>query len=99
MTDKKIKNEKKLLLNSDIKNKEDNNPKTELISIINKIKNLLEKNIPQNCKFLIKKINVLLIKITSLFESSEKDNELIIKYESMLRNHENTIRKLYNNIF
>ena len=99
MTDKKIKNEKKLLLNSDIKNKEDNNPKTELISIINKIKNLLEKNIPQNCKFLIKKINVLLIKITSLFESSEKDKDLILKYESMLRKQENTIRKLYNNIF
>ena len=99
MTDKKIKNEEKLLLNSHIKNIEDNNPNTELISIINKIKNLLEKNIPQNCTFLIKKINVLLIKITSLFESSEKDKDLILKYESMLRKQENTIRKLYNNIF
>ena len=99
MTEKKSKNEKNLLLDSNIKNKEENKLKIELFSVINNIKNLLEKNILQNGALLMKKINILLIKITSLFETLLKDNELIQIYELILRKHENTIRKLYNNIF
>lgn len=98
MSDKIIENEEELL-NSENKNKEENNAKIELQSIINNIKNLLEKNIPQNGALLLKKINILLIKISSIFESLLKNNELVLKYELMLRKNENTIRKLYNNIF
>ena len=66
MNDKIIENEEELL-NSENKNKEENNAKIELQSIINNIKNLLEKNIPQNGALLLKKINILLIKIIILF--------------------------------
>ena len=76
-----------------------NSNKKELLSIINNIKKVLEKNIPQNGATLLKRINIFFIKITSLFESLLKENELILKYESMLRENENKIRKLYQNIF
>jgi hypothetical protein len=99
MNDNNIKNEQKLLLNSERQNKEDNSHKNELLNLINNIKNLLEKNIPQNGALLFKKINIILIKITSLFDYLLKENELVLKYERMLRKEENSIRKLYNNIF
>ena len=77
----------------------ENGQKKELLSIINSIKKILEKNIPQNGATLLKRINILFIKIASLFDSLLKENELVLKYESMLRKYENKIRKLYHNIF
>jgi hypothetical protein len=47
----------------------------------------------------MKKINVILIKITSLFDFLLKEKELVIKYESMLQKNENIIRQLYKKIF
>ena len=93
-------NKQKLLYNSERTTIGDNNThKKELQNLINNIKNLLEKNIPQNGTLLFKKINIILIKITSLFDDLLKENELVLKYESMLRNEENSIRRLYNNLF
>ena len=99
MNDNNIKNEQQLLLNSERQNIENNSHKNELLNLINNIKNLLEKNIPQNGALLFKKINIILIKITSLFDYLLKENELVLKNERMLRKEENSIRKLYNNIF
>ena len=66
---------------------------------INNIKILIENNIPQSKGVLMKKINVILIKITSLFDSLLKEKELVIKYENMLQKNENNIRQLYKKIF
>ena len=90
--------EKKVDLNNGMA-KNENNLKEEFLSYINSIKNLLDKNLPQNERFLIKRINILLIKMTCLFDLILKDNESVLKYESMLRKNENIIRKLYKNIF
>ena len=99
MNDNNKKKENNLILKSEIKNKEDNNKKKELESYINNIKSVLEKNMPQNGAFLIKRINILLIKITSFFDLLLKENKLILKYEKMLQKEENKIRRLYNDIF
>ena len=99
MDNKRIKNPKQLTLNLDEKNNEFLNNKEELLSYINSIKALLEKNIPQNESYLIKRLNIILIKITCLFESILKENELISRYEYMLKRNENSIRRLYQYIF
>jgi hypothetical protein len=100
MTDENKNEDNNTVLNNEIKNKENNyNFKEEFLSYINSIKNLLDKNISQNERVLVKRINILLIKMSCLFELILKENELILKYESMLRKDENIIRKLYNNIF
>ena len=99
MNDNDKKKENNLILKSEIKTKEENNKKKELESYINNIKSVLEKNMPQNGAFLIKRINILLIKITSFFDLLLKENKLILKYERMLQKEENKIRRLYNDIF
>ena len=99
MADKNTKRQENSKQNFEKKNTEEIINKEDLLSYINNIKRLLEKNIPQSETFLMKRINVLLIKITSLFDSILKENELVLKYELMLRNNENIIRNLYKNIF
>ena len=79
--------------------KNENIYKNDIVSYINNIKTLLEKNIPQSKGYLMKKINIILIKITSIFEFLLKEKELVIKYESMLQKDENIIRQLYKKIF
>ena len=96
---KNNKNQEKLTLSSEIKNKESLNNKDTLLSYIDSIKNLIESNTKQNGSFLLKRLNIIIIKIINLFESILKENELVSKYELMLRQNENIIRKLYNTIF
>ena len=55
MNDNNIKNEQKLILNTERQNIGGNSHKKELLKLINNIKNLIEKNIPQNGGLLVKK--------------------------------------------
>ena len=96
---KNNKTEEKQTLSSEIKNKETLNKKNTLLSYTDSIKNLIETNAKQNCSFLLKRLNIIIIKVVNLFESILKENELVSIYESMLRQNENIIRKLYNTIF
>ena len=96
---KNNKSQEKLILSPEIKNKVILNNKDILLSYTDCIKNLIETNIKQNGSFLLKRLNIIIIKIINLFESILKENELVSKYESMLRQNENIIRKLYNTIF
>ena len=99
MADKNTKQQENSKQNFEKKNTEEIIKKEDLLSYINNIKTLLEKNIPQSETYLMKRINVLLIKITSLFDSILKEKELVLRYELMLRNNENIIKNLYKNIF
>jgi len=96
---KNSKSQEKLTLSSEIKDKEGCNNKDILLSYTDSIKNLIEANIKQNGSFILKRLNIIIIKIINLFESILKENELVSKYELMLRHNENIIRKLYNTIF
>lgn len=96
---KNNKTQEKLTLSSETKNKEILNNKDTLLSYTDSIKNLIETNIKQNRSFLLKRLNIIIIKIINLFESILKENELVSIYESMLRQNENIIRKLYSTIF
>ena len=87
MADKNTKQQENSKQNFEKKNTEEIIKKEDLLSYINNIKTLLEKNIPQSETYLMKRINVLLIKITSLFDSILKEKELVLRYELMLRKY------------